>query len=218
MRYTPSYNKTKLVSVDGRSFFTVVDEENPVTLNQANLVKEDGVTYGKIYVAGEGYVADRTKALDAPEAASRANGCSRPLAKVKNIRIARVSAESVDPRYPILLAGLDGSNIENVQLEDIKVTYRGGLTMEHATEQRQLNTNWEYTQYQTKPSIQSLPWLVNTFFLKNEGLLPRVDWDEKTKSWKDDPYNVPELPTSYPEPSIFGILPAYGFYARHVKG
>lgn len=84
--------------------------------------------------------------------------------------------------------------------------------------QRQLNTNWEYTQYQTKPSIQSLPWLVNTFFLKNEGLLPRVDWDEKTKSWKDDPYNVPELPTSYPEPSIFGILPAYGFYARHVKG
>lgn len=83
--------------------------------------------------------------------------------KGKNIRIARVSAESVDPRYPILLAGLDGSNIENVQLEDIKVTYRGGLTMEHATEQRQLNTNWEYTQYQTKPSIQSLPWLVNTF-------------------------------------------------------
>ena len=130
VRYTPSYNKTKLVSVDGRSFFTVVDEENPVTLNQANLVKEDGVTYGKVYVAGEGYVADRTKALDAPEAASRANGCSRPLAKVKNIRIARVNAESVDPRYPILLAGLDGSNIENVQLEDIKVTYRGGLTMD----------------------------------------------------------------------------------------
>ena len=179
VRYTPSYNKTKLVSVDGRSFFTVVDEENPVTLNQANLVKEDGVTYGKVYVAGEGYVADRTKALDAPEAASRANGCSRPLARVKNIRIARISAESVDPRYPILLAGLDGSSIENVQLEDIKVTYRGGLTMEHATEQRQLNTNWEYTQYQTKPSVQSLPWLVNTFFLKNEGLLPRVDWDEK---------------------------------------
>ena len=29
---------------------------------------------------------------------------------------------------------------------------------------------------------------------------------------------MPELPTSYPEPGIFGILPAYGFYARHVKG
>lgn len=108
MRYTPSYNKTKLVSVDGRSFFTVVDEENPVTLNQANLVKEDGVTYGKIYVAGEGYVADCTKALDAPEAASRANGCSRPLAKVKILEL-HVSAQRVliqDTRFflPVLMA------------------------------------------------------------------------------------------------------------------
>lgn len=108
VRYTPSYNKTKLVSVDGRSFFTVVDEENPVTLNQANLVKEDGVTYGKIYVAGEGYVADRTKALDAPEAASRANGCSRPLAKVKILEL-HVSAQRVliqDTRFflPVLMA------------------------------------------------------------------------------------------------------------------
>ena len=38
----------------------------------------------------------------------------------KIIRIARVSAESVDPRYPILLAGLDGSNIENVQLKILR--------------------------------------------------------------------------------------------------
>lgn len=218
VRYVPSYNKTKIVSIDGRSSFAVVDEADPVRINPANLTEEDGVTYGKVYKEGEGYVTDKSHALSAPEAAARANGCSRKLAKVKNIRIAHVTAESVDPRYPILLAGLDGSNIENVQLEDICVTYRGGLTMEHATEQRQLNTNWEYTQYQTKPSVQSLPWLVNTFFLKNEGLLPRADWDENTQSWKDDPYNVPELPGSYPEPSIFGILPAYGFYARHVKG
>jgi hypothetical protein len=36
--------------------------------------------------------------------------------------------------------------------------------------------------------------------------------------WKDDPYNVPEMTREYPEPSIMGILPAYGIYARHVKG
>lgn len=29
---------------------------------------------------------------------------------------------------------------------------------------------------------------------------------------------VPEKPTSYPEYSMFGRLPAYGFYCRHVKG
>jgi hypothetical protein len=36
--------------------------------------------------------------------------------------------------------------------------------------------------------------------------------------WVPDPYNVPEMPREYPEPSIFGILPAYGIYARHVDG
>lgn len=218
VRYVPSYNKTKIVSVDGRSSFAVVDEANPVRINPANLEEADGQIYGKVYREGAGYVTDKSHPLSAVEAAARANGCSRELARVKNIRIAHIKAESVDPRYPILLAGLEGSQIENVCLEDISVTYRGGLTMEHAVEQRQLNTNWEYTQYQTKPSVQSLPWLVNTFFLKNEGLLPRADWDEKTQSWRDDPFNVPELPGSYPEPSILGILPAYGFYARHVKG
>ncbi|MGB3084370.1 MAG: glycoside hydrolase family 28 protein, partial [Saprospiraceae bacterium] len=30
--------------------------------------------------------------------------------------------------------------------------------------------------------------------------------------------DVPELETSYPEFSMFGELPAWGFYVRHVKG
>lgn len=30
--------------------------------------------------------------------------------------------------------------------------------------------------------------------------------------------DVPEVPTSYPEARMFGRLPAYGFYCRHVKG
>lgn len=30
--------------------------------------------------------------------------------------------------------------------------------------------------------------------------------------------DVPELPDGYPEAWMFGILPAYGFYARHVEG
>jgi len=32
------------------------------------------------------------------------------------------------------------------------------------------------------------------------------------------PYAVPERETAYPEPSALGILPAYGFYLRHVNG
>lgn len=37
-------------------------------------------------------------------------------------------------------------------------------------------------------------------------------------AWVPDPYNVAEGVRTYPEPVQFGILPAYGLYARHVDG
>jgi hypothetical protein len=49
--------------------------------------------------------------------------------------------------------------------------------------------------------------LVNRFFLRAPGLAdPR------------DPYIPPEQEKAYPEPSMFGVLPAYGVYVRHAKG
>jgi hypothetical protein len=33
-----------------------------------------------------------------------------------------------------------------------------------------------------------------------------------------EPYAVPEREKMYPEPSQFGVLPAYGFYLRHAAG
>jgi polygalacturonase len=48
--------------------------------------------------------------------------------------------------------------------------------------------------------------LVNRFFLRAAGLAdPR------------DPYQPPEQETAYPEPSMFGVLPAWGLYVRHAK-
>jgi hypothetical protein len=48
--------------------------------------------------------------------------------------------------------------------------------------------------------------LVNTFFLRGPGLAgPR------------DPYHPPEQEAGYPEPSMFGLLPASGLYVRHAK-
>lgn len=35
---------------------------------------------------------------------------------------------------------------------------------------------------------------------------------------RDDPYAVPERVDAYPEASMFGLLPAYGFYIRHARG
>src|SRR3954454_4090958 len=48
--------------------------------------------------------------------------------------------------------------------------------------------------------------LVNTFFRPPGGSGPR------------EAYAVPERETMYPEPSLFGVLPAYGFYVRHARG
>ncbi len=48
--------------------------------------------------------------------------------------------------------------------------------------------------------------LVNTFFLRGPGLTgPR------------DPFVPPEQEKAYPEPSMFGLLPAHGFYVRHAR-
>lgn len=218
-RYTPSYKKDKKVTVDGHSWFCVVDPENPVRLNEANLEKRGEAYYPKEYRKGQGYVPDESRPLTMQECWCRANGNgSERLARVYNIEISNVTIKNADPRYPMLLMGLADSKIENVVLRNITAEFRGGMTMEQAVEQRQLNTNWEYAQFETAPSVQTLPWLVNTFFLKEEGLLPRADWDPARKEWRADPYNVPEMPAVYPEPSNWGILPAYGLYARHVEG
>ena len=48
--------------------------------------------------------------------------------------------------------------------------------------------------------------LINPFFLRGPGLTgPR------------DPFAPPEQAKAYPEPSMFGLLPAYGFFIRHAK-
>lgn len=193
-RYTPFYWKNKRVSVDGHSSFFIVNQNDPSLLNLSNIRQMEGNYY------------------------AYGNACgSEHMARVSNIEISNVKVTNADPRYPILIMGLTDSKISNVTMKNISVTYRGGMKMEHAVEQRQLNTNWEYSQYQTARSVQTLPWLVNAFFSKEEGLLPRVDWDKEENNWKADPYNVPEMPSIYPEPSNWGILPAYGLYARHVE-
>lgn len=196
-RYTPQYNRERNVTVDGYSSFQIVEQSDPVSCNPANLTPD---------------IPEQDRPLYA-----NAVGCAR-LASVENICIRNVKVTNADPRYPILLMGLTDSHLKNITLENIDVEYRGGLTMEHATEQRQLNTDWKFSQFHASEKVQSLPWLVNSFFVKNEGLLPRADWDPDTGSWRDDPYNVPELPDVYPEPSNWGILPAYGLFVKHVDG
>ena len=48
--------------------------------------------------------------------------------------------------------------------------------------------------------------MVNSFFFRPTGVPPR------------EAMAVPEREDQYPEPSMFGILPAWGFFIRHAKG
>lgn len=194
-RYIPAYDKSTPVTIGGTSArFNIVNPDAPTRLNPNSIHPKD-----PLY----------------------ANAVGSGFASIRNIVIRNVVVEDADPRYPILLNGLVDHPIENVIMSNVTVEYRGGLTMEHATEQRQLNRSVAITPYQSAPATQSLPWLANTFFSKNEGLLPRVSWDASANdgkgAWTNDPYNIPEMTREYPEPSILGVLPAYGIYARHVR-
>lgn len=245
-RYAPHYNRTKTVTADGHSYFEILDETRPAEVNPVNYEERDGHFYLRTWqdtaatamqhnekdphvpsapaekqghIVHGCYQADFSREIPEADLPLYANGIgSADLARVANVLIRNVTVTNADPRYPILLMGMTDSHIQNVVLENISVEYRGGLSMEHAVEQRQLNTEWKYTQFHAPEHVQNLPWLVNTFFLKNEGLLPRADWDPSRSCWQDNPYNIPELPEVYPEPSNWGILPAYGLYARHVDG
>jgi polygalacturonase len=247
-RYAPHYNRTRKVTVDGHSFFSVVDEDAPAAVNPVNLTfapsdaqqdaqaatylkanatkfapsdaQQDAqaAAYLKVWNGQtHRYETDFSRQIPSADLPLYANAIGHEkMACVENVYIGNIRITDADPRYPILLMGLTDSHLRNITLENIDVEYRGGLSMEHAIEQRQLNTEWKYSQFHAKERVQTLPWLVNTFFLKHEGLLPRTDWDAVNSCWRADSYNVPELPEVYPEPSNWGILPAYGIFAKHV--
>jgi len=108
---------------------------------------------------------------------------------MRNINISNVLVYNADPRYSSLITGLPGQYIENVTLSNIRILYRGGLSLKDVTEQNQS--------------------LVSNFFTRRA--------EEGPNAARADAYAVPERVKDYPEPSAFGILPAYGFFIRHVK-
>jgi polygalacturonase len=87
-----------------------------------------------------------------------------PVGELRRVIISNVVAYDVNADQGVLLAGLPGHTIKDVDLKDIKIYMKGGGTAAQATRQ------------------------------------------------------VPELEKGYPEPGSFGVLSAYGVFARHVEG
>lgn len=107
-----------------------------------------------------------------------------PVGTFRRVTISNVVAYDVDPRYASTITGLPGHPIEDVTLRDIRLVYRGGLSMETAAKQ---------------PADM-------------------VRSGERGGGGPRQPYAVPEQEKVYPEPSMFGIVPASALYARHVRG
>jgi polygalacturonase len=85
-------------------------------------------------------------------------------AKLRRVIISNFVVYNADPEYASIISGVPGHDIEDVQLDNIKIYYKGGGTKEQAN------------------------------------------------------LNPPEKEDGYPEPSMFGDMPAYGFFIRHVQG
>ncbi len=109
------------------------------------------------------------------------------VGSIKRVSISNVVVYDADPRYGSIISGIPGHDIEDVKLSDIRIIYRGGLTLDQVAKQ---------------PAD-----LVNTFFFRASGGVP-----------PREPYATPEREKEYPEPSMFGMMPAYGFFVRHARG
>jgi polygalacturonase len=106
-----------------------------------------------------------------------------PVGSLRRVSISDVTVHNADPRYPSMIVGLPGHDVEDVRISNVRVHMRGGLSMVEAAAQP--------------------PELINTFF---------------AEPGAREPYAVPDRPQAYPEPSMFGILPAWAFYVRHATG
>lgn len=119
---------------------------------------------------------------------NRARGpAGTPVGAIRRVKISHITASAVDGRFPILLAGLPDHPLEHITLSDIHVASRGGITLADVAAQSDQH--------------------VNAFFLRA---------DEPGVTGPRDAFAVPERPRAYPEPSMFGLLPASALFARHV--
>ena len=110
-----------------------------------------------------------------------------PVGSIRRVSISNVVAYDADPRYASIITGIPGHDVEDVSLSNIRLVYRGGLTLDDVAKQ---------------PTD-----LVNTFFFRASGGVP-----------PREPFATPEREKEYPEPSMFGLIPASGFFIRHSNG
>ncbi|MDF2432130.1 MAG: hypothetical protein JWP44_1761 [Mucilaginibacter sp.] len=97
--------------------------------------------------------------------ASRMRGPENvPVGELRRVMISNIVAYNVEPGQGVLISGIPGHPIKDINIHDVKIYFKGGGTTAQAE------------------------------------------------------HAVPEMEKGYPEPGSFGVLPAYGFFIRHVEG
>jgi polygalacturonase len=87
-----------------------------------------------------------------------------PVGELRRVKLSNIIVYNAEPKYGSIISGIPGQDIEEVQLNNIRIYYKGGGT-------------------------------------KAQSLLQPL-----------------EKENDYPEPAMFGEIPAYGFFIRHVRG
>jgi polygalacturonase len=102
-------------------------------------------------------------------------------------------------------------NISNVVISDADARYASIISgiRDHDVEDVKLSgVRILYRGGHTLDEVAAQPaGLVNTFFFRGSGGIP-----------PRQPFATPEREKEYPEPSMFGMLPAWGFFIRHARG
>jgi len=137
-----------------------------------------------------------------------------PVGQLKDVVIEHVKAYDVDSRYSSIIAGIPDHCIENVLLNDIEIHYRGGCRLTDEIPVIAV-APWEKPQYKEPQKREKLT--------EDEREQMRKEFAEWRKTERDTAlvcnlnHPVPEVEASYPEPWMFGIVPAKGMFIRHAK-
>ena len=121
---------------------------------------------------------------------------------LRRIKLSHITVDGADARYASPFVGISDAWIEDVSITDVLIRYRGGLSLSDAEDQQLSNSFFtaEGINGVGGPNTGGLPTRARA-----EDIAPR------------DAYAIPECRTAYPEPSIFGVLPAWGLFVRYAR-
>jgi hypothetical protein len=124
--------------------------------------------------------------------------------------------------FPAAIAGLPGHRIQNITLENIRVTYPGGGRLpKQPSNQSPVPASLQAspqpsTKTSAPASLQSSPKPPAPASRRDSASTP--NGSSHTVADEPDRVSIPENPSDYPECSMFGDLPVWGLYLRHVEG